>query len=130
MSPEDQRIHDTNVGAYRHKLRVLDEILKEANTMNDTFHPDEVPSHLKDAARDCQDVRRQVEKRLLGGLPNDERIPGYPTIPKPVMDGQTYAFPVYNRLSGMHIANLHYVAAGGIFHLIGREDLTGGNQSW
>lgn len=96
---------------------------------NQTFSPDEVPQGLKAAAADCQHVRRQVEKRLLGGLPNDERIPGYPTIPKPAMDGQVLAYPVYNSLSGRHIATLFHFAFGGLFHLIGRHDLTTG-ESW
>lgn len=99
------------------KLRELDEILKEANTMSDTFHPDEVPQHLKDAASECQYVRRQVDAKLLGPF-KPEELTNYPSMPKPAMEGQVLNTPVFNPLSWQVDRVESYVAIGGKWYLL------------
>lgn len=91
--------------------------------MNTTFHPDEVPEHLKDAARDCQDVAGQVSKRLLGPFKPDE-LPEIGTCPAPVIEGQTLVAHIYDRHSLQHIADEYHICIFGEWHFFGTNRLT------
>ena len=70
---------------------------------------DDNPSTFNHAAHEIETFQEAIQKRLCGGF-EPEALPGYPTLPQPVIEGQVLAFPVYNNISLARIGTLVYVA--------------------
>ena len=91
--------------------------------MSTTFHPDEVPERLKVAASECQSVRMDADRKLLGGLCPHE-LPAWPSLPPPLLDGQRLDQPMLNPLSLQREGTTHYLAICGKWVRLGGTVLT------
>jgi hypothetical protein len=96
--------------------------------MSNTFHPDEVPEHLKAAAADCQDVANSVRRKLLGPF-QPEDLTEYPSMPRPALEGQVLNAPVFDTLSWQVDRVESYIAIGGRWWLL-NQNLTRPPVRW